>query len=506
MAIIPIAEFAPDQPDIPASTSDTIYNVLPLAANSYGPLPSLQPYSAAITARCQGALSVTDNNGNVRIFSGDATHLYRQTSASITPADVSKAANYTTPSTGGWSFTTFGNRIIATNYNDAPQSYVEGTSALFSDLITTGTTSLKAKYVATVRDHIVFGNTTDGTYGTQPQRVWWTAINDPTNVPTPGTQAAANAMSDYQDNLGTHGALTGIASNIGAIDAALFYERAIYRMIYSGMPNIYDMQRVTSARGLICPGGLAVLDSVAYHIAEDGFYAFDGAEPKPIGKFKVDRFFGGDFQSSYPDRVSSAVDPTLGVIAWMYPGAGAVNGVPNRILFYNPYLDRWAATDTGSVNAEWLVKGMTFNSSLEGLDAFGTMETLAYPMDSAAWNGGRSLLGAFDSAHKFGYFNGSSLAATVVTSDFEPLSGRQSMVNRVRPLCDVSSATIAAAARNHITEAVTYGATCSMVTNGSVPVRARGRYHRYKIGIPAGIAWSNISGLDLEEIQAAGGR
>lgn len=143
--IIPIAEFAPDQPDIPSNSSDTIYNVLPLTANCYAPLPSLQPYSGALASRCQGAVSIQDNAGAVRVFAGDATKLYRLTSASTTPANVSKAALYTAPSTGMWSFAQFGNRVIATDYNDAPQSYVEGSSALFADLIATGVTTLKAK-------------------------------------------------------------------------------------------------------------------------------------------------------------------------------------------------------------------------------------------------------------------------------------------------------------------------------------------------------------------------
>jgi hypothetical protein len=48
-------------------------------------------------------------------------------------------------------------------------------------------------------------------------------------------------------------------------------------------------------------------------------YSFDGTVPRPIGKFKIDKFLNGDFVANFPDRVSSAVDPTLGIVAWAYP-------------------------------------------------------------------------------------------------------------------------------------------------------------------------------------------
>lgn len=502
--IIPISEFAPDQPDGPGNYSDTILNVLPLTQNSYGPLPSLQAYSSALSARCQGALSVQDSSGNVRVFAGDATKLYRLTSA--TPADVSKVGNYSTPSTGIWSLALFGTRVIATNFVDPPQSYVEGTSALFADMISTGVTSLKAKYVAIVRDFVVLGYTTDSTYGTQSQRVWWLAINDPTNAPTPGTQAAANAQSDFQDNVGDHGELTGIAGNLGLVDAAIFYKRAIYRMIYVGLPNIFDFQRVTGNRGLICPGGLVQLDNIAYFISEDGFYKTDGSTALPIGKFKVDNFFYADFDSNYADRVSSAFDPKLGVVAWSYPGQGSTGGTPNRILFFSPNLDRWAATDTGAVNAECLIRGATFGATLEDLDAFGTIDSLAFSLDSPVWGGARNILAAFDTTHKFAYFNGANLAASIVTTDFEPVPGHQALTSRVRPLSDTTACTVSGAGRDRIMDPVSYGTTNSMQTNGTVPIRTRGRYQRMKMQIPATTAWTNVSGIDIEETVVSGKR
>jgi hypothetical protein len=121
-------------------------------------------------------------------------------------SDVSKAAQYSTSSIAQWSFTILGQTVIATNFTDPVQAYTEGTSALFADLITSGTTTLKAKYAAVIKNWLFLANTIRcNVSGNQPQRTWWSAINDPTNFPTPGTAAAANNLSDYQDVPGPHG-------------------------------------------------------------------------------------------------------------------------------------------------------------------------------------------------------------------------------------------------------------------------------------------------------------
>lgn len=504
--IIPISDFAPDMPDVPSTSSDKIYNVLPATNQSYGPFASHQPFSDALSARCQGALSAVDNSGNVRVFAGDAAKLYRLTSASATPADVSKVGGYTTSSTGGWYFTQFGTRVIATNYNDAPQSYVEGTSTLFADLIATGLTTLKAKYAVAVKEFIVFGNTTDGTYGTCPQRVHWGAINDPTDLPIPGTQDAINKLSDYQDNLGPHGELKGIAGNLNSADAALFYERAVYRMIWSGQPDIFNFVPAEGSRGLLIDGALTQSGPIAYYRGEDGFYAHDGAVSRAIGKNRVDKFFYNDVLPSYLDRTTSGVDPRTGNILWAYPGSGSANGVPNRLLIYNPFIDKWTATEENAQNISCLLRGATFPRTLESLDSIGSLDSLSFSLDSPAFAGGRSLLAAFDSDNKFGYFDGPNLAAKVDTSDVELIPGKTAQIDRVRPLADSSGVTVSAAGRQRIQDTPVFSSSSSLETNGTASIRVRGRYHRIRQEIPAGSTWNHISGVNVENVQDMGVR
>jgi hypothetical protein len=47
---------------------------------------------------------------------------------------------------------------------------------------------------------------------------------------------------------------------------------------------------------------------------------------------------------------------------------------------------------------------MTGGYTLEGLDALGSLESLAFSLDSSAWQGGLSALSCVDSNHKISQF------------------------------------------------------------------------------------------------------
>ena len=80
--------------------------------------------------------------------------------SSIVFVDKSKGGGYNNSTTENardfWSFCQFGNRVIATNFAYNIQSFVEGTSTAFADLV-----SLKAKYVAVIRDFVFAGYTNE---------------------------------------------------------------------------------------------------------------------------------------------------------------------------------------------------------------------------------------------------------------------------------------------------------------------------------------------------------
>jgi hypothetical protein len=490
----------PDQPDFMNAGSNLVQNLLPRTAQSYAPFPSISPASSALTARCQGAYAMQDNAGNVRLFAGDSTKLYRMDPASTTPANVSKVGGYSTGSTERIEMTLFGQRIISTNFADPPQSYIEGSSSIFADMITSGITTLRARHIAVVRDWIFLGNTTDGTSGTQPQRVWWCAIDDPTNFPTPGTPTAAAAQSDYQDLVGDAGWVQGILGNLGTADCAVFQERAVVRGVYVGPPAIFSFSTAEGVRGTPAPGSITQLSNIGYYLGEDGFYAFDGSTSRPIGFQKIDKTFFADLDQSYFYRITSTVDPINKIVYWAYPGAGHSMGDPNRILAYHWALDRWTITAANAIQLEVMLRALSFGYTLEQLDNVDSnLDTLMPSLDSRVWTGGRSVLACFDTSHQLNYFTGPNLAPTAQTSEqqINP-KGRAQIIN-ARPLVDGGTPSVSVGTRNRVGDAVTYTTPVAMDVNGNCYQRAEGRYFRGQVTLPAGSSFTHLQGIEVPD-------
>ena len=111
----------------------------------------------ALGSTAVGLFTAFSSTGSTN-YAGDTTKLYQYDSSQAFN-DKSKAGNYSNSTTENdrdfWSFTQFGNRVIATNYADPIQYFDETSSSLFTDLIST----IHAKYLATVRDFVFAGYT-----------------------------------------------------------------------------------------------------------------------------------------------------------------------------------------------------------------------------------------------------------------------------------------------------------------------------------------------------------
>lgn len=486
--MIKFGEWLPDQPDLNNPGAITMTNVVPRTDDSYGPAHDIASVTGALVARCQGAAYVRDNDGNVDGFAGDAEALY--TLSAVTWVDASKAGGYTTSIDERWAFTVFGEDVLATNFTDPIQTY---SVTAFNDL---SHDAPNARYMARIKDFIMVANTTDGVSGNTPQRVWWPAIDDSTYWPIPGTLSAAAVQSDYQDLLGEGGWNQGIVGGLSGADAAIFQERNIWRGMYIGPPLIFSFDVVESARGTPAPGSIVSLGPVVYYLADDGFYAFDGLRSVPIGDGKVDRTFWADVDQTYLYRITAAADPLNKIIFWAYPGPQNDGGTPNRIMVYHYGRNRWTRLEA---TVEQMLQALTTGYTLDELDAFGTLDELAFSLDSRAWTGGRLNLAAFNTDHELGLFAGASLAATMDTGEAQLNPLGSSHVSRVWPLVDSVSAQVSLGRRDRVVDAVTWsGATSITSTTGSAPIRSTGRYHRARVTVPAASAWTNAQGIDLE--------
>lgn len=374
---------------------------------------------------------------------------------------------------------------------------------------TIATVAPKANYAAVVRNFLVAANTNDPVYGIQVQRVWWGALNDPTNWPTPGTAAAAEVQSDYNDLFGPGGQIYGIVGNLGTADGAVFMEDAVYRMVYVGPPAIFDFFPAEGVRGTRSPGSIVQVGPVVFYLGRDGFYRFDGTMSAPIGATdqagitRVDKWFYANVDMNNLDRVVGACDPLNKLIIWAWPDTQATNGNPNNLLIYNWQIDRWS---WAQLTIETLVGLKTFGTTIDAwASIYTTLDDVPFSFDSEAWIGGKDILSAFDASHMLNFFNGVNLPATIDFGEVQPFPGRLAIVKNARPLVDGGSPTVAIGTRNRTEDAVSFNAATAINSLGTCPQRATGRYVRGEVVIPAGANWNHIQGLELE-VSAAGVR
>ena len=487
--VIPFGEWLPDQPALMNPGATVANNVIPKTKGSYGPLPSLSGYSDALSARCQGAFAARDASGNPTVFAGDASKLYQMSSASF--ADVS-GTTYSAPADGMWRFAQYGQRVIATDYADRPQSFVLGSSSAFGNL---NSNAPSARYVATWRDFLVFGNVADNAYGlgTMPNAVWWSGIDAPTSFPQPGTTTAAAAQSDYQP-LPAGGWVQALLGAVGGADGLVICETSIYRVQYEGSPTIFRFDEIERARGTPAPGSVISNGRLGFYLGEDGFYANDGAQSISIGNSKVDKTFYADLDQSYFHRITTAVDPINKLVIWSYPGSGS-GGSPNKLIVYNWELNRWSQGDAA---VELIFRSLSEGYNLDNAGGLGwDVDSSPFGPDSRVWTGGRIVLSAFNTDHELSYFTGANLAATLETGEFADTdTGRRIFVNGVRPLVDGGTITAALKTRDTPQSATSTTTATSAGDDGICPQRVSCRYARAQVNIASGGSWNHAQGVE----------
>jgi hypothetical protein len=489
--VIPFGPYTPDLGKLGNQGSPTATNVIPLAVG-YGPMPDLTVISAALGARCQGAVSVLDSAGNVTSFAGTATKLYKLDNTDFTWDDVTRASggDYATPADGGWSFTLFGSVLVAENGVDDTQRFTVGSSSNFSAL---GGSPPVGKFIAVERTGFLMKAWIAGF----PQRVQWSGLDD---IET--WAASQTTQSDAQDLLGDSGWNQGI---VCARQPIIFQERAIWAGQYENVPKIFRFEPVELNRGCKSPGSIAYTGRGIFFYADDGFYVFDTftLQATPIGKDMIDEEFADRVDNTYLYRITSAIDPIKSLYYVAYPGAGNSGGNPNEMLVYNWKRPKWSLV-TG-ITCEILMRDLSKGFTLEQLDNINSsIDALPFSLDSRAYTGGNILQGAFNSDHKLCYFTGPALAATIDTGEMQLALPERAVVTSAKPVVDNDDSavsgtpTVAMLARELQTDAVTVGSDVSMNAIGECEQRSSARYHAARFKMPAAATWKRAQGVAVE--------
>lgn len=484
--LIRIGEWLPDRPENNNPGANNVQNVI-VEGESYKPFKNFAATTNAVSTatRVFGAYSFIDDDANILNFAGSQYELYNQSGSSW--IEVSRtstsATTYNTASDGQWRFTAYGQRIIATNLADTIQSYLAGTSTNFSAL---STSAPKAKDVAVINNFLVGVHIDDGAI--RPNRVRWSALNDPTNW---STANSATTLADYQDleDDGGYNQRIVPTQNYGVI----VRESQIVRMEFIGAPGIFQFTVAERGRGTKAVNSVVSDGVFVYYLGENGFYAFDGTRSVPIGDNKVDRFFLSKLDSTKLEYVKAAIDPIEKYVAWGYKDA-TKSGIITDIIMYHYNEGRWSQAEE---NLDLIESFHSAGYTLEGLDAESTdLDALAFSLDSRVWQGGRLSLAGFSTTHRLGFFDGTNKEATLESAEANFNMGGRSTITSILPVTDSTGVQARIRHRKNQYGTLTNSSSSTFDSrNNEIPFRVDDRYHRAEFTIAAGSTWELFQGF-----------
>ena len=478
---IPFGEWLPDQPEYLNPGANTANNVY-FAAQSYKRFPSLVPYSSNNMGKdSRGAGSFRDNSNTVFNFVGTNTDIYQLDGGSFT----SRKSSLTGTNSDYFTFTQFGNYVIASNGVDAPQYYLMGTSTNFANLsaIATAGTVPTFRVSGVVRDFLVTGN-----HSNASNKIQWSGINDIT------VWEAGNKQSDSQELPGSGGEIVHITSGeIGYI----FRQNQIIRMDYVGGATVFRLSVISPNRGAVYGRTVCQDNRRVFFYADDGFFEVNGDQVVAIGAEKVNRFFDLDLNKAFSDRICAAVDPFNQLALWLYPSKNNTSnttGICDKILIYNYATQKWSTADA---SASTIFSQFVGAYTVELMDIISeNLDNINIALDTDFWSGGQLLLGAIDSDYKAAIFSGTENEGTLETRELELFPGHRSSITNVRPIVDATS-TVTVKTRERLADTPTESSSSSMNDSGDNPVRESGRYFRLKIITPSGSVWTHAQGVDV---------
>jgi hypothetical protein len=468
---IEFGEWMPDQAGITGAIQEA-YNVTPQAIG-YGVLPEAVDLSTSASENLTNVFA-TKFGGTTTVFAAGTTKLFKFNSTTLALDNVSKTGGYTTADR--FYFTQFGQKLIAANGNSKLQVWDLGGSSLFADLAAAAPT---AKFVTVIRDFVVAANTSSA-----PSTVYWSDINDETDWTSGTTSQSDNQIiPDGGDIRGITGGEFGI----------VLLEKAISRMSYVGSPLFFQFDTIAKNIGCYEANSIAQFGNLTFFLSDDGFYACDGQAVVPIGAEKIDRYFFSNVDQSKMNEMSATVDVIRKLVIWQFTDIFA----RKRLMVYNWQAKKWSE---GETDTSYLAPIATAGVTLEALDTYGTMDTIATSFDSRLWAGGK-FVSAGTRGAKIVTFTGQPKTGYITTGDIG--NGNQSIITLAKPKIDNGTSSVAVFSRTLLTEVPTFGTAVSSDSENRVSLRSSGNYHRVRV-YPVGANWKSAVGTDITIVPTGG--
>lgn len=446
----------------------------------YGPFAapvSVNDGDADLSADCRGAVTVINADGDAETFAGDAEKLYRLNSGAFD--DVSQAGGYSLDTEDHWVFAAFGQFVVGVAPGEEPQVYEIGSSTEFADL-----TSSAPQLTSIWR-------TGDFLMGGLGFSVHWSAFNNIADwTPDPGTQADSQTL----DQAGGE-----VMGGIGGLYGTIFQERQIRRYTYLGPPAIFDFEldAVEKRRGALSRFAFLPLGQLIPYASEQGFYIFDGQQSIPIGENKVDEYFRNRLDFARRDLVCAAYDSAQKAVVFGFPIAGETS--ITELLIFSMTDRKWTHDE---IEAEFLFETVGASFTVDNISGFFGFDNIdlvpGLSIDSAAFRGGDTRLGSFNTAHALQTFTGQARPATIDTVEAELFPGRRGLVTELWPIVDAQQRANVSARVGHRTlpgDNPTFTAAAVMNPYGVCEVRVDNRFLRARLDLAAETSWTRADGL-----------
>ncbi len=474
---VPFEAWVPDRPVYAGAQSIEARNVLP-AAQGYVCLESPAYMGTALGEKVVDALSRRMPDSSICRLVATTGGLY------VNAADSWTALLSTTAVSTDRSLCLYGDDAYCLYGTSLYRAEYDGG---YNDPAVLVQAAPFAKHMGVVKDFLVLGNLTGA-----PSAIRWSAIDDPTDWPTVGSDSAQYKMSDQQV-FPVGGTVQAIVGGVGGVDGLVFQQEALTRMTFVGPPYIFQFDPIDRAAGTIAPLSPIVAGPMCYYLSTAGWKGTNGSSVADVGRDKVDRWFFEHCTAERIEEVRGTYDRKRGLCIWAFPARGCPENQFDSLLIFSPSENKWSHA---SVSGEIVFSDYADGVTLDQLDQFSqSVDGLPFKsLDASILKAGDSVLSLFGTSHQPGSFSGPALEAVVDTAE---IGGQHMMLHGIRPIVDRGDASCCAMFRDRegdMKRATDYSAQSR---DGVCYQHRSAAYFSARVKIPAGDPWINGFGCEL---------
>lgn len=497
MAVIsvPVTAWAPDIPPLGSSAFTTIHNATTGVGPSQGTisLNSLKSASlfsnTSMDSRPLGSAIGQNKDGVAKVYGGCAEKLYKLSPVDRQWQNISRSGGYTTSPSERWKSIEFGTLQIFTNFSNEIQYIDMNADVGFQDL----TSIVKARHIATTKGFVIVANTTDALDGGKTNRVRWSGIESPSDFsPSPAT------MSDWQDIAGG-GAIMGLVTDE---QCWVLLQKSIVSMTFVGAPYAFSFQDIIVGKGCsVSESVVTVAGGRHIFLSDDGWYMLQAGQLTPIGG-AINKWFLETADLSQSHLMTTSVDPRETLVYFSFVSKNSQTAVPDTLLIYNYETGTWT---TASATTAFIWNALSLPTTIDALDAYGTLDMVPASFDDPIWAGGKALLFGMSATGAVYSFSGNTLPLSIETPEYQlsRLVGSETQadiarVDALRPLFEGSGTAVVQTGCRSLTntDIVWSDLRQTHPETGFSYMRSQSRYQRFRVSIEGD--WSRMTGLEID--------